>query len=61
MEANPEKIQAILEITPLMNVKDVQSLSGRVEALNRFVFQATDKSLPFFKTLKKAFEWTDKC
>ena len=28
-------------------------------ALNRFVSKATDKCLPFFKTLKQAFAWTD--
>jgi hypothetical protein len=28
-------------------------------ALNRFVSRATDKCLPFFKTLRKAFTWTD--
>ena len=30
-------------------------------ALNRFVFKATNKCLPFFKVLKKAFDWMDKC
>lgn len=30
-------------------------------ALNRFVSEATDKGLPFFKVLRKAFEWTDGC
>jgi hypothetical protein len=28
---------------------------------NRFVSRATDKCLPFFKTLRKAFTWTDEC
>ena len=42
-------------------IKEVQSLTGRVVALNRFVSKATDKCLPFFKTLKKAFPWTEKC
>ena len=46
---------------PLWNIKEVQSLTGRVAALNRFVSKATDKCLPFFKVLKKAFEWTDEC
>ena len=40
-------------------VKEVQKLTGRVMALNRFVFKATNKCLPFFKTLKQAFTWTD--
>lgn len=59
VEANPDKIRAILEMTPLMIVKEVQSLNGRVVALNRFASRVTDKCLPFFKTLKKAFKWTD--
>ena len=61
IEANPDKIQAILDMKPLRNIKEVQSLIGRVVALNRFVSKATDKCLPFFKVLKKAFEWTDEC
>ena len=46
---------------PPKNVKEVQSLTERVAALNRFVSKATDKCLPFFKVLKKAFEWMDEC
>ena len=34
---------------------------GKVTALNRFVSRATDKCMPFFKVLKKAFQWTDEC
>ena len=34
---------------------------GRVMVLNRFVFKAINKCLPFFKTLKQAFAWTDDC
>ena len=58
IEVNLDKIQAIMEMTPLRNVKEVQSLNGKVAALNRFVSRATDKCLPFFRTLKKSFEWT---
>ena len=61
IEANPNKIQAILDMKPPQNVKEVQSLIGQVAALNRFVSKATDKCLPFFRVLKKAFEWTDDC
>ena len=46
---------------PPKNIKEVQSLIGRITALNRFVSKATNKCLPFFKILKKAFEWTDQC
>ena len=34
---------------------------GKVAVLNRFVSRATNKCLPFFKVLKKAFQWTDEC
>ena len=61
IEANPDKIQAILDMEPPKNIKEVQSLTGQVAALNRFISKATDKCLPFFKTLRKAFEWTDEC
>ena len=61
IEANPDKIQAILDMEPPKNIKEVQSLTGRVAAFNRFVLKATDKCLPFFKVLRKAFEWTDEC
>ena len=61
IEVNPDKIQAILDMEPPKNIKEVQSLTGRVATLNRFVSKATDKCLPFFKILRKAFEWTDEC
>ena len=61
IEANRDKIQAILNMEPPRNIKEVQSLTGQVAALNRFVSKATNKYLPFFKVLKKAFEWTDEC
>ena len=43
------------------NVKEVQSLNGKVAALNRFVLRATDKCLLFFRMLKKSFEWIAEC
>ena len=61
IEANPEKIKVILNMKPSQSIKEVQSLTRRVAALNRFVSKATDKCLPFFKVLKKAFKWTEKC
>ena len=61
IEANPDKIQAILDMKPPQNVKEVQSLTERVVALNRFVSKTIYKCLPFFRVLKKAFEWTDDC
>ena len=61
IKANPDKIRAIMEMAPPRNVKEVQSLNGKIVALNRFVLRATDKCLPFFHTLKRSFEWTAEC
>ena len=61
IEANPNKIRSIMEMATPRNVKEVQSLNGKIVALNRFVSRATDKCLPFFRTLKKFFERTVEC
>ena len=61
IEVNLDKIQAIMEMTPPTNIEEVQSLNGKVATLNRFVLRAMDKCLPFFRTLKKSFEWMVEC
>ena len=61
IEENPEKVKAILKMSSLKTIKEVQSLMGRVATFNRFVSKVTDKCLPFFKALKQAFVWTDGC
>ena len=61
IEVNPEKVRAIMELEPPRTVKEVQNLNGKIAALNRFVSKATDKCLPFFRILRKSFEWTDEC
>ena len=61
IEVNPEKVWAIMELEPLRTVKEVQSLNGKIAALNRFVSKEMERCLPFFRTLRKSFEWTDEC
>ena len=61
IEVNPEKVQAIINMASPQTVKEVQKLTGKIATLNRFVSRAIDKCLPFFKTLKQAFAWTDEC
>ena len=61
IEANPEKVQAIINMTLPKTVKEVQKLTRRMTALNRFISRATNKCLPFFKILKQAFAWIDEC
>ena len=50
-----------MELEPPKTIKEVQNLNGKIAALNRFVSKATDKCLPFFRTLRKSFEWIDEC
>ena len=38
IKVNPDKIKAIMEIKSPETVKEVQSLTGKVATLNRFVF-----------------------
>ena len=61
IEANLDKVKAIIEVKSPKTVKEVQSLIGKVAILNRFVSRATDKCMSFFKVLKKVFQWTDEC
>jgi len=45
------------------NKREVQRLTGRVAALNRFISRSTDKCLAFYDVLpgNKKFEWTTRC
>jgi len=61
IEANLDKVKGIINVKSQKTVKEVQSLTGKVTTLNRFISRATDKCMPFFKVLKKAFQWTDEC
>jgi hypothetical protein len=59
IEVNPDKIKALIEMQDPISMKDVQKLTGRVGALNRFIPRAAERSLPFFQVLRstKNFQW----
>ncbi|XP_057465711.1 uncharacterized protein LOC130755326 [Actinidia eriantha] len=61
IEANPEQIAAIDQITSPRNAKEVQKLTGLAAALNRFISKSSDKCLPFFRLLRKnaKFSWDE--
>ncbi|XP_042460586.1 uncharacterized protein LOC122044113 [Zingiber officinale] len=48
---------------PPRNLKEVQRLTGRITALSRFISKSSDRSLPFFKILRRAtkFQWDEGC
>ena len=48
IEANPDKIRAVLDMRPPSNTKEVQHLTKRIAVLSRFVSRSSDKCQPFF-------------
>ncbi|CAL2247866.1 unnamed protein product [Prunus armeniaca] len=63
IEAHQNQIKAILNMKSTAITKEIQSLTGRAAALNRFLSRSTDKCRPFFKALKKGHKdkWDDEC
>ncbi|XP_019157296.1 PREDICTED: uncharacterized protein LOC109153863 [Ipomoea nil] len=63
IEPNPAKVNAILDMQPPTTIREVQQLTGRLAALNRFLSKLAEKALPFFKTLRKVngFVWDEEC
>ncbi|GKD35001.1 reverse transcriptase domain-containing protein, partial [Tanacetum coccineum] len=59
-----DKADVVLSLPSPKCLKDVQKLNGKLASLNRFLAKSAEKSLPFFKTLKKCtkksdFHWTE--
>ena len=61
IEANPDKIKAVLDMHPPSNTKEIQRLTGIITALSCFVSRSSDKCRPFFQVLKRAFHWDAQC
>ncbi|GJS11572.1 reverse transcriptase domain-containing protein [Tanacetum coccineum] len=62
--SNPVMVDAVLSLQSPKCLQDVQKLNGKLASLNRFLAKSAEKSLPFFKTLKKCrknsdFLWTE--
>jgi len=53
IEANPEKINTIMNMEAPASIKDVQKLTRCMAALNRFLLRLGKRGLPFFKPHKK--------
>jgi hypothetical protein len=60
IEANLEKIEAILRMEPPKSQKKVQKLTSCMAALGRFISRLGERGIPFYKLLKKVdrFQWT---
>ena len=65
IRANPKKTKVIAGMKSPSTLKEMQSLSGKLAALNRFLARSAERSLPFFETLKnitkenkEQYRWT---
>nr|GEZ72978.1 reverse transcriptase domain-containing protein [Tanacetum cinerariifolium] len=52
IQANPKKTKAVGDMQSSKTLKEMQSLSGKLAALNHFLSRSAERSLPFFDTLK---------
>ncbi|GJR27363.1 reverse transcriptase domain-containing protein [Tanacetum coccineum] len=66
IRANWRKTKAIADMQSPRTLKEMQSLSGKLAALTRFLSRSAEKSLPFFETLKDItkenkdkYRWTE--
>jgi hypothetical protein len=59
IEANPSKIEEILQMEPPKSRKGTQWLTRRLASLNRFISRSTESNLLFFEVLKstEVFQW----
>jgi hypothetical protein len=59
IHANLDKTKAILSMLEPSTKKEVQKLTRRIAALNRFISKSTERSLQFFKALRSRdkLEW----
>ncbi|GJU81210.1 reverse transcriptase domain-containing protein [Tanacetum coccineum] len=62
IRANPEKTKVVVNMPSPSNLKQMQWLSGKLAALNRFLSKTTERALPCLDTLKKCtikkdFHW----
>ncbi|KAJ3684474.1 hypothetical protein LUZ61_013638 [Rhynchospora tenuis] len=64
IEAHPDKCQAVVNLKSPKSIKEVQGLTGRIAALNRFISQSAMLCKPFFDVIKnktQEFVWGPEC
>ncbi|PKA62943.1 RNA-directed DNA polymerase like [Apostasia shenzhenica] len=63
IEANSDKISAILSMPSPKTAKEIQKLAGRINSLGRFISKAGNRCSPFFRCLRnnKKGQWDSEC
>lgn len=61
--ANTDQIRDIQDMPSPKTKKEVQKLTGRLDAISQFISRLSDRCKPFFDILRKAatFWWTSEC
>jgi len=54
IEANLDQIQAVLDMKPAHNIKEVQQLTGCVAGLGLFMSRSINNCQPFFCVLQRS-------
>jgi hypothetical protein len=59
IDANPKNVEDIEQLQPPHTRKDIQKLVGMMVALSRFISMLGERSMPFYKLLRKTdgFQW----
>ena len=53
IEANPEKIKAIMSLSKPTSIRGVQKITGCIAALSRFISRLGEKATPFTGSLRR--------
>ncbi|PKU62531.1 putative mitochondrial protein [Dendrobium catenatum] len=63
IEIDPDKIQAIVEMSPPKTLRQLRSLQGRLAYIRRFISNLSGRCQPFSRLMKKdtPFIWDDAC
>ncbi|MCR2847796.1 reverse transcriptase-like protein [Weizmannia coagulans] len=63
IEADPEKIRAILDMSPPQTEAEIRGFLGRLQYISRFIARMTDMCEPIFRLLRKNQPkvWDDQC
>lgn len=63
IEVNPTQLEGVIKIPIPKNNKNIQRLTERIMALNRFLPRSLEYLKPLFRLLPKniTFEWTSTC
>ena len=63
LNINPEKVKAIVQLSPLENLKQLERFVGKVKWHTRFIKYMAHVACPLYKLTKKngVFIWTSEC